>query len=107
MSTVIINKTKTETEKVYIVIGQTFFESIISDLFTLGALALLIYLSVHLGSGFWQVFACLVFLVGLAGKVVNVSGHGLRFKDKAELREWATPQAHESVQNGTCDDTEA
>ena len=61
MSTVIINKTK--TEKVYIVIGQTFFESIISDLFTLGSLVFLIYLSVYLGSVFWQVFACLVFLV--------------------------------------------
>lgn len=101
MRTVIISKTK--TEKVYIVIGQTFFESIISDLLTLGSLALLIYLSVYLGSVFWQVFVCLVFLVGLAGKVANVSGRILRFKNKDELREWATPQANESVQNGTCD----
>lgn len=101
MRTVIISKTK--TEKVYIVIGQTFFESIISDLLTLGSLALLIYLSVYLGSVFWQVFVCLVFLVGLVGKVASVSGRILRFKNKDELREWATPQANESVQNGTCD----
>ena len=70
MSTVIINKTK--TEKVYMVIGQTFFESIISDLFTLGSLVFLIYLSVYLGSVFWQVFACLVFLVGLAVTLISM-----------------------------------
>ena len=27
-----------------------------------------------------------------------------RFNSIEELREWATPQAHESVQNGTCDE---
>ncbi len=93
-----------ENEKVFIVVGQTFWQSVLSDLFTLGSLAFCIWLSVYLGSVFWQVFVCLCFLIPLFGKIASQSMQYPRFKDKNELREWATPQAHESVQNGTCDE---
>ena len=91
-------------KKVFVVVGQSFWQRILSSLFTLGFLTFLICLSVYLGSMFWQVFMCLIFLVSMIGKISYLSGSAFYFKNKDEIREWATPQAHESVQNGTCDE---
>ena len=81
-------------ELVFIVLGETLWQSILSDLFTLSSLVFCMFLSVNMDSTFWTVFSAILFLIMLFSRTLKKQSTFRKFLGVKELADWANNEVN-------------
>ncbi len=81
-------------QKVFIVVGETVWQSILSDLVTLSSLVFCMFLSVKMDSTFWTVFSAILFLIMLFSSVLKKQSTFRKFLGVKELADWANSEVN-------------
>jgi glycerol-3-phosphate acyltransferase PlsY len=86
-------------ELVFIVLGETLWQSILSDLVTLSSLVFCMFLSVKMDSTFWTVFSAILFLILMLSRALKHQSNFKRFPNVVELAYWAKDEAQSEAKN--------
>jgi hypothetical protein len=86
-------------QKVFIVVGETVWQSIFSDLFTTASLVFCMFLSVKMDSTFWTVFSAILFLILMLSRALKHQSNFKRFPNVVELAYWAKDEAQSEAKN--------
>ena len=81
-------------ELVFIVLGETLWQSILSDLVTLSSLVFCMFLSVKMDSTFWTVFSAILFLIMLFSRALKQQSTFRKFAGVKELADWANNEVN-------------
>lgn len=81
-------------ELVFIVLGETIWQSILSDLVTLSSLVFCMFLSVKMDSTFWTVFSAILFLIILFSRALKKQSTYRKFEGVKQLADWANNEVN-------------